>query len=380
MDVRDQVAIVGIGATQFGALYRQRDATRSDYDLAAQAFSAALDDAGMAKDEVDGLLTARVRSYQHMADVLGIRRPRLCYGLDGAGRMSAVAVQAAMNAILTGQAETVALVYGNNGRSVKDTYGGGEPLAPTGHYDTAYGMTSPGAYVALMYQRYAHLYGTPEDALAPVAIANRNHARRNDNAVMRDPLTRETYLASRYITEPLRLYDYCLINDGGVALILTSRARARQRGGPVVTISATATCGDLTNLYSSDDFYYESCQDVARRVYSRAGITPQDVDVAQIYDNFTPTVLFSLDGFGFCAPGQAWEFVREGNIELGGYLPVNTSGGHTSESYMQGWALHVEAVRQLRGDAGARQVPDCEVAQYMCAAPITSSHILRRDS
>lgn len=377
-DGSDQVAIIGVGSTEFSALYRNRDQTRSDYDLGVQAFIEALADSGLERDAIDGLLTARVPSYQHMADLLGLRRPRLCYGLEGAGRMSAVAVQAATNAILSGQAETVALVYGNNGRSVSAKYGGGEPVTPTGQYDAAYGMTSAGAYVALMYRRYQQVYGAPEDALGPVAINNRNHARLNPNAVMRDELTEDAYRSSRFITEPLRLYDYCLINDGGVALILTSTERARELGGPVVTIAATAACGDLTNFYTSTDFYRESCQNVARRVYAQAGIGPKDVQVAQIYDNFTPTVLFSLEGFGFCEPGRAWEFVRNGNIGLGGTLPVNTSGGHTSESYMQGWALHVEAVRQLRGQAADRQVPGCEVAQYICAAPITSSHILRR--
>lgn len=377
-EASDQVAIIGVGTTEFGELYRNRDQARSDYDLGAQAFTEALADAGLAKDEIDGLLTARVPSYQHMADLLGIRRPRVCYGLEGAGRMSAVAVQAAVNAIMSGQAETVALVYGNNGRSVSATYGGGEPITPTGQYDTAYGMTSAGAYVAMMYRRYQEVYRVPEGALAPVAIGNRQHARRNPNAVMRDELTEEKYLASRYITEPLRLYDYCLINDGGVALILTSTERAKRLGRPLITIGGTAACGDLTNFYTSTDFYRESCQEVARRVYAQAGIGPGDVQVAQIYDNFTPTVLFSLEGFGFCAPGTGWQFVRDGNTGPGGALPVNTSGGHTSESYMQGWAMHVEAVRQLRGEAGERQVPGCGTVQYICAAPISSSHVLRR--
>ena len=374
----NQVAVIGVGTTSFGDLYRDRDAYRSDYDLAAQAFKAALDDAGIEKDEIDGLLPARVPSYQHMADILGIRRPVLSYGFEQAGRMSALAVQAAIAAIVTGQATTVALLYGNNGRSVRAQYGGGEPTTPTGQYDAAFGMTSAGAYVALMYERYRQLNDVPEDGLAPVAINNREHAKLNANAVMRDDLTVDTYLESRFVAEPLRLYDYCLINDGGVALILSSVERARQLGKPVVTFSGTAAAGDLTNFYTSDDFYFESCQSVAKRVYKQAGISPADVDVAQIYDNFTPTILFSLEGFGFCERGRAWDWVRDGRIGLGGELPVNTSGGHTSESYMQGWAMHVEAVRQLRGEAGDRQVEGAEVAQYVCAAPVTSSHVLRR--
>jgi acetyl-CoA acetyltransferase len=145
-----------------------------------------------------------------------------------------------------------------------------------------------------------------------------------------------------------------------------------------VYVTATAATGDITNYYTSDDFFYAACQDVADRLYPAAGLEPKDVQCAQIYDNFTPTILFSLEGFGFCPRGEAWQWVKDGRIELGGELPINTSGGHTAESYMQGWALHVEAVRQLRGEAGPRQVPDCQIAQYICASPIVTSHILRR--
>lgn len=375
---QDKVAIIGVGTTPFGSLYQDRDATRSAYDLAEQAFKDALNEASIDKDDIDGLFVARLPSYQYMAHTLGLRRLKLCNGFDGAGRMSAVAVQAAANAIVTGQAETVALLYGNNGRSVGERYGGGAEATPSAQYESAYGLTSPGAYCALMYRRYQETYNVPDGALAPVAINNRNHAKLNPNAVMQSDLDEDTYLSSRYITEPLRLFDYCLINDGGVALILTTVERARRLNAPLVTISATAACSDLGNFYSSDDFYLESCRQVAASVYSQAGIGPDDVDCVQIYDNFTPTVLFSLEGFGFCDEGTSWEWVKGGRLGLDGDLPTNTSGGHTSESYMQGWALHVEAVRQLRGEAGQRQVADCATVQYMCASPISSSHILRR--
>ncbi len=378
MTVRDAVAIVGVGTTEFGRLYRDRTTYRSAYSLGAQAFTAALEDAGLERDDIDGLICARLPNYTRVADMIGLRRPSYCLSIDGAGRMSAVAVQLAIGAIQSGMARAVALVYGNNGRSAGASYGGEGGGGPTAHYDTAYGMTSPGAYVAMMYQRYRELYSVPDLALAPLAINNRTHAMRNENAVMRAPLTVEDYANSRFIAEPLRLFDYCLINDGGVAMILTSTDIAAKLDRPMVTVRSTASSGDLTNFYTSDDFFQESCESVASRVFSAAGMTTKDVDCLQIYDNFTPTILFSLEGFGYCAPGTAWEWVRDGRIGLGGEIPVNTSGGHTSESYMQGWALHVEAVRQLRGEAGARQVPDCEVVQYICAAPITASHLLVR--
>lgn len=378
MTVRDTVAIVGVATTDFGALYRDRSVARSAYDLGAQAFTAALADSGLDKDEIDGIITARIPSYVRMADMLGLRRPTFVTGLEGAGRMSAVALQTAIAAIHAGLATTIALVYGNNGRSAGATYGGDDGPLPTGVYDTAYGMTSPGAYVAMMYERYRELYSVPDLALAPLAINNRAHAALNPGAVMREPITMADYAAARFIAEPLRLFDYCLINDGGVAMIVTTTERARRLNRPLVTVSATAAAGDLTNYYCSPDFYRGSCESVAERVFRDAGISRDDVDCAQIYDNFTPTILFTLEGFGYCPPGTAWKWIQDGRTALGGELPVNTSGGHTSESYMQGWALHVEAVRQLRGEAGERQVPGCEVVQYMCVAPIVSSHILRR--
>jgi acetyl-CoA acetyltransferase len=230
----------------------------------------------------------------------------------------------------------------------------------------------------MMYRRYQYLYGAPDDALAPLAINNRKNGALNPNAVMQKPISYDEYMAARFIAEPLRLFDYCLINDGGVVFIVTSAERARDLRQPPVYVTATAATADITNFYTSDGFLYGACKDVADRLYPAAGVGPKEIDCAQIYDNFTPTILFSLEGFGHCPRGEAWQWVRDGRIELGGELPVNTSGGHTAESYMQGWALHVEAVRQLRGQAGPRQVPNCELVQYICASPIVTSHVLRR--
>ncbi|MEU1598819.1 thiolase family protein [Streptomyces sp. NPDC005708] len=370
-----QVAIVGVGQTDFGALYANKDAQRDAYALGAEALKLALDDAGLCKDEVDGLLTARI-GYEHGADVLGIPHPRVINGLEGSGRMSGVAVQHAVALIQSGQADVVACVYGNNGRSVKMTYSGAYSEAPTQGYDAMYGMTSPGAYVAMMYQRYRHEYGVPEGALAPLAINNRRNAALNPVAVMREELTEEQYLASRYIAEPLRLYDYCLINDGGVALILTTLERARDLAKRPVRIAATAARGDLSNYYTSTDFFFSASQDVAKRVYGMSGYGPQDMDCVQIYDNFTPTLLFSLEGFDYAPRGEAWKWATADRIARTGQTPINTAGGHTSESYMQGWAHHVEAVRQIRGETGERQVADCNIAHYICASPIVTSHVL----
>lgn len=369
-----EVAIVGVGQTDFGALYASKDAQRDENALGAEALRLALEDAGLKKSDLDGLLTARVR-YDRMANVVGMRNPRVVNGLDGSGRMSGVAVQHAAALIRAGQAEVVACVYGNNGRSVQMRPGGdtGDQMAA---YDLMYGMTSPGASAAMMYQRYKQMYGAPEDALAPLAINNRRNAVRNPVAAMRSEIDTEQYLAARYIAEPLRLFDYCVVNDGGVALILTSVERARSLRKRPVWIAASAVMGELTNYYSSADFFYAACQEVGSRVYRESGLGPEDIDCLQIYDNFTPAILFSLEGFGHAERGSAWEWIRDGRIRLEGKRPVNTSGGHTGESYMQGWALHVEAVRQIRGECGVRQVSGCDTAQYMCASPVVSSHVL----
>jgi acetyl-CoA acetyltransferase len=373
IDPRD-VAIVGVGQSDFHALYHHKDVFRDAYGLAAGALAQALDDAGLGKGELDGLICSRVE-YARMADVVGLRHPRFVHDLEGSGRMSGLALQEAVALVSSGLATTVACVYGNNGRSAAMKYGG-EGGGPTVAYDDMYGMTSPGAYVGLMYQRYRQLYGAPDDALAPLAINTRRNATRNPAAVLQKEITAEEYLGSRYIAEPMRLLDYCLINDGGVAFIVTTMERARDLRKPAVRVAATAGMADLTNFYTSDDFFFSSCQDVARRLREQCGLGPDEMDAMQVYDNFLPTILFTLEGFGHAGRGEAWEWVSGGRIHHDGPRPVNTSGGHTAESYMQGWAMHVEAVRQLRGEAGDRQVPGCRAVQYMCASPIVTSHVL----
>ena len=375
-DFKDKVCFVGVGDTDYGALYRTRDPKRNQYTLGVEAFKAALEDAGLKKDEIDGLVLVRIPSYQLFADMVGLRYLKAANTFRGEGRMSALAGQYAAMLIYGGLCSTVAVVYGNDGRSVGATYGGeGEGSSP---YDVIYGMTSPGAAVAHMWRRYMHQYGAREEHLAAVAISNRRHAGLNPKAVFREPLTLETYLTARHIAAPLRLYDYCLINDGAVALILTGAERARDLRKPPVYLTATATCTDLTFFYTVDDFFRDAVRRCAEAVFAAAGLGHKDIQVCQIYDNFTPTVIFGLEGAGFCKYGEGFEFVQNGRISLGGELPVNTSGGHTSESYMQGFGLHAENIRQLRGEAGDRQVPNCQVAMYICPAPICAVHIMTR--
>jgi acetyl-CoA acetyltransferase len=235
-------------------------------------------------------------------------------------------------------------------------------------------MTSPGAYFALMLQRHRHLYGTTEEQLAAVSVTFRAHAARNEAAVLRTPVSVDDYLASRFVVEPLHLLDYCLINDGGVALVMTTRERARDLPHRPVHVLATA---QRSRFVGSDlppeDFWADALAAVGKDVLRVAGRERSDVDALMVYDNFSPNVLFTLEGLGYCGRGESGEWIQDGRIGLGGELPCNTSGGHLSEGYLQGWGLLAEAVRQLRGECGDRQVQGAELVQYACAAPIVSS-------
>lgn len=369
-------AIVGVGTTEFGDL----PAMTSD-DLGISALHAALRDAGLSVADVDGLITVRVSSYEAVASRTRIE-PRWAAQLPAEGRMTGVAIQQAVMAIDAGLASTVALVYGNDGRSGGHTYGGqgaSASTAATGYgtnpsLSAPYGMTSPGAFYALMFQRYRAKYGVTAEQLATVARTFRDHAALNPQAVFSEPISLEGYLESRFIVEPLRLYDYCLVNDGGVAMIVTRHDRAGDCAQPPVSVLGFAAQGRLSDSdFPPQDFWRDAIAAVGQQAYAMAGCTRSDVDVLMAYDNFSPNVLFTLDGLGFCAAGEAGAWIQDGRIGINGELPINTSGGHLSESYMQGWGLNVEAVRQLRGACGPRQVPGATIAQYLCPAPLVTS-------
>ncbi|MFI0485359.1 thiolase family protein [Actinomadura sp. 9N215] len=371
------VAIVGVGSSDFRRLYADKSRPNDVYELAAEAFRDALDDCGATQQDIDGLLCINIK-YGQFGETVGLTGPGFVHDLEGTGRMSGVALQEAYALVSSGVAEMVACVYGTNGRTAGVKYGGGD-ADPAGAYDAMYGMTSTGAYVSMMYQRYCAMYGAPEDSLAPLAINNRANGARNPIAVFQKEIDHDEYMASRFIAEPLRKLDYCIINDGAVAFIVTTADRARDLRKKPVRVAATAGRAELSRSYISPDFYYETSAAVAGDLYQKAGLGPDDIDCMQVYDNFLPTILFTLEGFGHAPRGGSWEWIRDGRIELGGKRPLNTSGGHTSESYMQGFALHVEAVRQLRGEAGERQVENCNTVQYMCVSPIVTSHIFVAD-
>ncbi|MBJ3777068.1 thiolase family protein [Acuticoccus mangrovi] len=363
-------SVVGVGHTDWHTDYRAQrageKATLDSVGLGALAFVRALEDSGLKRDDIDGLIVGPTTPYERMGEVLGLD---VRWG-GQADAMLAV-IQACM-AIKSGLAEVVALVYGNAQRSQKVNYGGTNAAGGASFlsyvYHAPWGFTSQGALYALMFRRYMEETGLKPEELGQVAVAQRAAASLNPEAVMQKPITIEDYLTSAFVCEPLHLFDYCLINDGGVALIICEAERARSlRPDPVVIhgVGRYDLNSGATSLEPRlTEYYLPAQQKVARQVFDMAGVGPQDISSAQIYDSFSCHIPLALEGYGYCPPGGAGKFLAEGQHALGGTLPVNTSGGHLSESYMQGWGHQIEAVRQVRGTCGKRQVPDCNFVHY----------------
>ena len=367
--LKNDIAIVGVGDTDYAADYaraRSGERYQDSYGYAARALRRALGDAGLTLKDIDGLVVGPTLSSERAGEILGIN-PRWSSQADAVNAV----LQGAL-ALHAGMADCVALVYGNDQRTGGTKYGGptarGEQFLSYVYY-APWGMTSQGALYAMMARRYMETRGLTERELAEVALAQRRFAQLHPNAVMRDPLDLETYLDAKYICDPLRIFDYCMVNDGGVALLMTTTERARKLGRPFVKISGIGRSDvntDATSLWPRlIDFYHSGHAQAAETVYGMADAGPSEMDVVGIYDSFSPHVIFALEGFGFFDPGEFGRFAAGGTLGPGGRVPVNTSGGHLSESYMQGWNHQVELVRQLRGEAGARQVSQCRFGQYI---------------
>jgi acetyl-CoA acetyltransferase len=381
---RDRVAIAGIGYTEFS-----KDSGVSTLTLGARAVLAALEDAGVAADQLDGIATFRVGdsvSPSVLAQALGLRD--LHWHLDqfGGGSVSHAIVGQAALAVQAGLAETVVCYRALNARSEFRMGGTGRPPVDVveTQYQAPYGFFTPPQQFAMAARMHMDRYGTTHEQLGAVAVAQRAFAVANPRARLRQPITLDDYLASRWVVEPFRLLDCCLETDGAVAVLVTSAERARDLRRPPVLISAAAW-GSGQTLYSNQqpDPTRTAAADLAPRLYAMAGVSPSDIDLAELYDCFSYSVLVQLEDYGFCAKGEAGAFVESGATQLGGSLPVNTHGGFLSEGYVHGLNHVTEAVSQLRGDAGARQVEGAEVvlstAQPGYVAGCSSALVLRRD-
>jgi acetyl-CoA acetyltransferase len=373
------VAIAGIGTTGFGQF-----SDRSGASMANQALQAALDDAGLKRSSVDGLISQigspRGLDCDELARLLALDVRYASETWDH-GRFCATVIETGAMALMNDLADVVVCmaVFRNSAFTRHGTQGfpgfeenfreGGGPHAEMPHV----GLLAPIGGAAMSARRYFHKNGVPSDSLAAIALAFRGHAALNPLAAKRAPLSREEYLASPFICEPLRRLDCSLPVDTATVVILVRAERAKSlRQQPIYIESFQGLAGGPNEfvfgqpglgINQRDAFDYVPLGR-AEPVFTKAGVTPDDVDTLHTYDGFAPQVLWTLERFGFAAVGEAADWVQGGRIELGGELPVNTSGGHLSEGHSNGWGQTLEIVRQLRGTAGERQIPVCRRALW----------------
>jgi acetyl-CoA acetyltransferase len=381
MDLRHRAAIVGIGQSEFS-----KKIGRSERAIALEAIAKALDEAGVAAGEVDGLVRFDMESTTEVeiARNLGLENLRFFgqVGYGGGGGCATLA-HAAM-AIETRRASVVVCWRARNRGS------GGRPWAGTRmevggdpQFYVPFGLVRPVDQIAMLAARHMHEYGTTSAQFGAVAVAFRKHASRNPRAMMREPITLEDHQGSRMISEPLRKLDCCLETDGALAVVVTSAERASDLRQRPVTILAAAQGSGPDHVamadYHKERFLETPSRYAARELYARAGIEPSDIDCAQLYDAFTPLVTISLEEYGFCKPGEGGPFGENGRLEWpDGALPCNTSGGGLSEAYVHGFNLILEGVRQMRGSSTC-QLDGAELCLVTSGGGVpTSAAILAR--
>jgi acetyl-CoA acetyltransferase len=360
MSLAGKASIAGIGATEFS-----KESGRSELQLAAEACLAAIRDAGLSPGDVDGLVTFTqdVNSEIAVARELGIPGLRFFSRVDYGGGAACGTVAHAAMAVATGQAQAVVCYRAFNERSGhrfgratrQDEQATSAGLEFSWHLP--YGFATPAAWVAMYARRYLHEYGATSEDFGRVAVAMRRHAATNPRAWFYErPITLEEHQASRWIAEPLHLYDCCQESDGGVAVLVTSMARDRDLAHPPVVISAAAQGSGpdqmmMFGYYSGDLTTLPAMGIVGDQLWRQSGLTPADVQAAILYDHFTPFVLVQLEELGFCGRGEAKDFIKDGGIEIDGRLPVNPHGGQLGEAYIHGMNGIAEGVRQVRGTA-----------------------------
>jgi acetyl-CoA acetyltransferase len=339
-----------------------------------QAMQRALADCGVAKSDIDGYMSAgghnvMVDDLITMAEYLGIDH-RYVDGTMTGGSSFEFHLQHAAAAIRDGLADTILVTYGSDQLSkmgrMLGTGGftrGKQSIQGPAAYEAPYGNVLVGAY-AMAAQRHMHEFGTTSEQLAEIAVAVRSHAQLNPNAMYRDPITVQDVVNSKMVADPLHKLDCCVISDGGGALVLTTAERAKDLRQPPVHILGAAGAQTHWNISQMPDFTTTAGARIAPIVYERAGVRAEDIDTIQFYDSFTITVMLLLEDMGFCKKGEGGSFVENGRLKLGGELPLNTDGGGLSSEHpgMRGIFLIIEAVRQLRGQAGEAQVDDAKLA------------------
>jgi acetyl-CoA acetyltransferase len=354
-----KAAIVGIGQTEFS-----KDSGRTELRMATEAAHAALADAGLSPKDVDGLTTFSMDNNEEtdVAGNLGTGPLRFFSQIGYGGGAACATVQQAAMAVASGVADVVVAYRSLNGRSWHRLGGGGAagwsgPRANVVRYSwyIPFGLTTPAGWMAVRARRYMHKSGATSEDFGRVSVLDRKHGANNPHALFTgQPITLEDHQSSRPIVEPLRLLDCCLETDGAVAVVVTSAERAKDlKQTPAVIAAAAqgATPGQptVTDYYRDDITTLPEVNAVAEQLWRQSGLGPDDIQCANLYDHFTPLMLIQLEELGFCARGEAKEFVRDGNLELDGKLPMNTNGGQLAEAYIHGMNGIAEGVRQIRG-------------------------------
>jgi len=380
MTIRDRTAIAGIGATGFA-----KSLEGSEKLLACQAIVAALDDAGIDPGEVDALSSYTMEATDEVDIAKNIGAGDITFFSQvgfGGGAGGGVVGHLAM-AVATGQARVgVAWRSRKRGSGPRPWTSTAGALRTPAQWTRPWGLLRPADEIAMLTRRYMHDYGATRDHLANVALAVRGHANRNPAAIMYErEMTREDYLAARWISEPLCLFDNCLETDGALACVVVSAERARDCRQPPAYIHAfgqglPAQHHTMVNYWGEDPLLGPAWA-CARQLWRDAEFGPDDVKVAQLYDAFTPLIPLSLEGYGFCGRGEGAAFTEDGAIALGGRLPVNTSGGGLSEAYVHGFNLVNEGVRQIRGTSTA-QVEGADTCLVTAGEGVPTSAFLLR--
>ena len=367
--MKNRACIVGVGET---AYTRGDGSGMSQEALQLQAAVRAIEDAGLTNKQIDGLMPfPNLGTAEPLAASLGIENLRYAVTVHMGGAAPVASLQYAGLAVDAGMANYVLIVGGWNGYSgprAGETVQQDVSSIPGGaiarDYYIPHGLVVPAQWYSLIARRHMHEFGTTREQLGAIALAMRKHAQLNPNAVMNGKtMTIEEYLASPVIADPYHLFDCCLETDGAAAIVVTTPERARDRKGAAVNVMGVAEgrpypADEITNR---KDIFATGLTFAAPQAFAMAEVSPSDVAFAQIYDCFTFEVLQQLEEAGFCERGEGGAFVENGRIELGGELPVNTHGGLLSEAHVLGMNHIVEAVRQLRGDAGERQVKDAKI-------------------
>ena len=363
---RGEVAVVGIGCTPYS-----RDSGASVFKLASEAVIQAVADAGLTLADVDGLCTFGPNdsiSPNLLAQAIGIQS--LSYYVDQffGGSVSLTMIGQATLALAAGVADCVVCYRAINGRSGSrlngSGRGGGGRLPWDMQFKYSAGVLAPAQEIALVARAHMLKYGTESEDFGRIAVLSRTNALDNDRAMMRKPMTLDDYLASRWIVDPFRMFDCCLETDGAVAIVLARTDRARDLPHRPVLVQGAAWGGGITLINNGQrDLTDSPARPIAERLYATAGVSPSEIEFAELYDCFTYNVLSQIEGYGFSEPGGVPEMLRHGRFDRsGGTLPINTHGGLLSEGYLHGLNHVYEAVQQIRGEAAHRQVSRHDVA------------------